>query len=109
MVSIVPGTFTGREQCRRQLSDGRLACTDFAEQEGPSAVAGSLAAAPPHGSSSHASSASSRRNISARSSIPHALTDLRNALVEGSSSLEPPIDQLELSATASHPPLAVSS
>jgi hypothetical protein len=82
MVSIVPGTFTGVSAAAAR-SDGRLACTDFAHQDGPGAVQSSLG----------------RRDLSAfqayvvsefaaeylcPTQLPHALTDLRLALLDGS-------------------------
>ena len=82
MVSVVPGTFTGIGNAAA-LGDGRLACTDFAHQEGVSAIAGSLA-------QRHLSAFQSyvvgefAAEFLCPSQLPHALTDLRRALVGSS-------------------------
>ena len=82
MVTIVPGTFTGVSDAAA-LGDGRLACTDFAHGQHIASVRSSLG----------------RRHLSLFQSyvvgefaaeylcptqLPHALTDLRTALVAGS-------------------------
>ena len=65
------------------LTDGQLACTDFAEQESPNAVTGSLAQRHLTVFQSWVVGEFAAQYLCPKQ-YPHALTDLRNALVEGS-------------------------
>ena len=65
------------------MSDGRLACTDFAEQEGTSTVAASLEQRHLSLFQSYVVSEFAAEYLCPKQ-LPHALTDLRQALVAGS-------------------------
>ena len=82
MVSIVPGTFTGVSDAAA-LSDGRLACKDFAKQEGAAAVQQSLGQRHLSVFQSYVVSEFAAEYL-CPTQLPHALTDLRTALVNGS-------------------------
>jgi hypothetical protein len=81
MVSIVPGTFTGLSTAA-EMSDGRLACTDFAKQEGNAAIQDSLANRHLSVFQSYVVSEFAAEYL-CPAQLPHALTDLRTALVAG--------------------------
>jgi hypothetical protein len=82
MVSVVPGTFTGVSTAA-ELSDGRLACTDFAKREGNDAMQGSLAGQQLSVFQSYVVSEFAAEYL-CPTQLPHALNDLRRALVNGS-------------------------
>ena len=81
MVSIVPGTFTGVSTAA-ELSDGYLACTDFAKQEGNGAIQGALGQQHLSVFQSYVVSEFAAEYL-CPTQLPHALSDLRNALVAG--------------------------
>ena len=82
MISVVPGTLAG-VNTTAAVSDGRLACTDFAEQEGTGTVAGSLEHRHLSQFQAYVVSEFAAEYLCPRQ-LPHALTDLRHALVAGS-------------------------
>ena len=63
-----------------ELSDGRLACTDFAKQDGTSATVALTRTTPPHRFQSWVVSEFAAQYLCPKQ-YPHALTDLRTALV----------------------------
>jgi hypothetical protein len=79
MVSIVPGTFTGISN-GAELSDGRLACTDFAQQKSPGAIQSSLEQRHLTAFQSYVVGEFAAEYLCSQQ-LPHALADLRNALV----------------------------
>ncbi len=79
MVSIVPGTFSGVTTAA-ELSDGRLACTDFAHQEGVSAIADSLGGRHLSAFQSYIVGEFAAEYL-CPTQLSHALTDLRRVLV----------------------------
>jgi hypothetical protein len=82
MITVVPGTFTGVSNTAA-LSDGRLACTDFAKQEGVNAIAGSLGQRHLSTFQSYVVGEFAAEYLCPKQ-LPHALTDLRHALVGSS-------------------------
>ena len=82
MVSVVPGTLAGTSN-QTAVSDGRLACTGFAKQEGTSTVASSLEQRHLSFFQSYVVSEFAAEYL-CPTQLPHALTDLRHALVSGS-------------------------
>jgi hypothetical protein len=82
MVSVVPGTLAGTNS-QAAVSDGRLACSAFAEQEGTSSVAASLEQRHLSLFQSYVVSEFAAEYLCPKQ-LPHALTDLRHALVAGS-------------------------
>ena len=82
LISIVPGTFKG-VSTHTALTDGQLACNDFARQESPGAITGSLGQRHLTVFQSWVVSAFAAQYL-CPTQYPHALTDLRNALVSGS-------------------------
>ena len=81
LISIVPGTFAGVSN-QTALSDGQLACTDFAKQESPSATLSSLEERQLTQFQSWVIGAFSAEYLCPKQ-YPHALDDLRSALVNG--------------------------
>jgi Glycosyl hydrolases family 43 len=84
MVSVVPGTFTGISTAA-ELGDGRLACTDFARQEGTDSIRSALGQRHLNAFQSYVVSEFAAEYL-CPALLPHALTDLRNALVAGARS-----------------------
>jgi hypothetical protein len=82
MVSIVPGTFTGVTTAA-ELNDGHMACTDFAHQDGTGAVESALGQQHLSAFQSDVVSEFAAEYL-CPTQLPHALTDLRVALVNGS-------------------------
>ncbi len=82
MVSIVPGTFTGVSDAAA-LSDGRLACTNFAQQQRIASVRSSLGRRHLNLFQSYVVSEFAAEYL-CPTELPHTLTDLRTALVDGS-------------------------
>jgi hypothetical protein len=78
---VVPGTFTGVSTAAA-LSDGHLACKDFAKQEGDAAIQGSLANQHLSVFQSYVVSEFAAEYLCS-TQLPHALTDLRTALIAG--------------------------
>jgi hypothetical protein len=64
------------------MSDGRLACTDFAKQEGNAAIQDSLANRHLSVFQSYVVSEFAAEYL-CPAQLPHALTDLRTALIAG--------------------------
>jgi len=81
MVSVVPGTFKG-VSTQAELSDGNLACIDFARQESVSTVAGSLGQRHLSAFQSYVVGEFAAEYLCPKQ-LPHALTDLRRVLVNG--------------------------
>ena len=79
MVSIVPGTFTG-VSTQAKLSDGSLACTDFAQQKSPGAIQRSLEQRRLTAFQSYVVGEFAAEYLCSQQ-LPHALADLRSALV----------------------------
>jgi hypothetical protein len=82
LLSIVPGTFTGvTEQTERR--DGQVACTDFNKQDGARATIGSLEQHHLSEFQSWVVGEFAAQHLCPKR-YPHALADLRTALVDGS-------------------------
>ena len=81
LISIVPGTFAGVSNTTA-LGDGQLACTDFAKREGPGTIFDSLTQRHLTAFQSWVVGAFSAEYLCPKQ-YPHALDDLRSALVDG--------------------------
>ena len=82
LITVIPGTFTGVTD-QAALSDGRLACSEFAKQATDGAIATSLSQRKLTLFQSYVVSEFAAQYVCPKQ-LPHALTDLRRALIGGS-------------------------